>query len=692
METPTLDATLQEKLVQALGRTPLFRLLKPELMPQLLSAAEIVSFAPGETIVRQGENADAFFVLAEGEATISVEGHNGEKRDIGRLPHPSSIGEVGLLLCEPRTATVTAATDVTAAKFKAKAFEQMFLKIPGFGLGLSAGLAQRVQRLSGMVPLPDYDLQEAPPTPEVLGLLPMPFIQRHRAVPLRQEGSVVTLGFVDDPSSSALRAVHQQLPGSEIRAVRVTAAAFDALLSAQSGVAEWTAPQSAEAAPAADALVARHSPKLDQMLKRVVAEGASDLHLSPGIKPRWRVDGEMRELADAAVLGPDDVFQLLEPVMDERHKRELAEMLDADLAYSVPGLARFRVNIHRQARGFGAVLRQIPSQIMTFEQLGLPAVLDDICQIPKGLILVTGPTGSGKSTTLAAMIDRINKTRAAHIVTIEDPIEFVHKSQKCVVTQREIGSQARSFARGLRAALREDPDIILVGELRDQETIQLALEAANTGHLVFATLHTNTAVSAVDRMVDQFPADQQSQVRSVLADVVRGVVAQTLCKRVSGGRVAALEVLVVNQAIANLIREDKTVQIPGMMQAARAQGMSLLNDELMHLVEKKTITMAEATAKAVDKGDFLRRFRSGVTLADESGRPGAFRVTAVEPGSPGAEAGFNRGDVIVELEGKPIQYVLEQMRVVFRTDGRQIVTVERGGKKVRLTLELKRQL
>jgi twitching motility protein PilT len=305
---------------------------------------------------------------------------------------------------------------------------------------------------------------------------------------------------------------------------------------------------------------------------------------------------------------------------------------------------------------------------------------------------VTGPTGSGKSTTLAAMIDRVNKTRPAHIVTIEDPIEFVHASQKCLVTQREIGGSARSFARGLRAALREDPDIILVGEMRDAETIQLALEAANTGHLVFATLHTNTAVSAVDRIVDQFPADQQSQTRSVLADVVRGVVAQTLCRRVAGGRVAALEVMVVNQAIANLIREDKTVQIPGMMQAARGQGMSLLNDELMRLVEAKTISMAEATAKAVDKQEFLRRFRSGVTLANEPGRPGAFRVTQLEPASPGAEAGFARGDVIVELDGKPITYELEQMRVVFRTDGRQLITVERGGKKLRLTLELKRQL
>jgi twitching motility protein PilT len=691
METPTVDAALQETVILALRRCPLFRLLKPELVPQLLTAAEIVSFSPGDTIVRQGEASDAFFVLATGEATVSVEGPGGERRELGRAPQPSSIGEVGLLLCETRTATVTALSDVVAAKFKAKAFEQMFLKIPGFGLGLSAGLAHRLQSLSGMVPLPDHDLAAEPPSPETLALLPMPFIQRHRIVPVRQDGRVVTLGFVDDPSSQAMTALHEQLPGVEIQAVRVTAAAFDTLLSVQGGVEAWRGAQGSAAAPKAPATV-RRSPKLDPMLERVVAEGASDLHLSPGIRPRWRVDGDMREIADAPVLGPDDALRLLEPVMEERHRAELAEQLDVDFAYAVPGLARFRINVYREAHGFGAALRQIPSRILTFEQLGLPAVIADLCEIPKGLILVTGPTGSGKSTTLAAMIDRVNRTRQAHIVTIEDPIEFVHQTQQCLVTQREIGGQARSFARGLRAALREDPDIILVGEMRDAETIALVLEAANTGHLVFATLHTNTAVSAVDRIVDQFSADQQSQVRSVLADVVRGVVAQTLCKRVGGGRTAALEVLVVNQAIANLIREDKTVQVPGMMQTGRAQGMSLLNDELMHLVESKTITMAEATANAVDKAEFQRRFRSGVTLAEEPGRPGAFRVMQVEPASPGAEAGLARADLIVEIDGKPIPYTLEQMRVVFRTDGRHTLTVERAAKRRPVILELKRVL
>ena len=281
---------------------------------------------------------------------------------------------------------------------------------------------------------------------------------------------------------------------------------------------------------------------------------------------------------------------------------------------------------------------------MTFEQLALPSVIKSFCELPKGLILVTGPTGSGKSTTLAAMIDYINRTKKSHIVTLEDPIEFVHASQGCLINQREVGGHTKSFGRALRATLREDPDIVLVGEMRDPETIMLALETANTGHLVFGTLHTNNAVSAVDRVIDNFPADQQSQVRSVMSDVLKGVVAQTLVKKKGGGRMAALEVLVVTVAVANLIRESKTVQLPGIMQTSKALGMSLLNDELARMIETHKVEMDEALAAAADKEDLAapvpygsdprpglagrrdvpRRAR-GALLAGRAGRPLARR-------------------------------------------------------------------
>jgi twitching motility protein PilT len=329
---------------------------------------------------------------------------------------------------------------------------------------------------------------------------------------------------------------------------------------------------------------------------------ASDLHLSATMAPMVRKDGEMRRLHDAAgALSSEIIVQLLAEIMPPINRAEYEARHDTDFAYEISGLARFRANVFKDRHGAGAVFRAIPSEILTAEQLGLSPHVLALCQLKKGLVLVTGPTGSGKSTTLCAMIDHINKTRADHIITIEDPIEFVHENQKCLLNQREVHTHTRSFKDALRAALREDPDVILVGELRDLETIAIAIETAETGHLVFGTLHTSTAASTVDRVIDQFPADRQAQIRVMLSESLRGVIAQTLCKKIGGGRVAALEVLLTNGAISNLIREGKTFQIPSMMQVGRAQGMVSLNDALNDLVKKGLVTAEEAVSRAVDK-------------------------------------------------------------------------------------------
>jgi twitching motility protein PilT len=668
----------------ALKQCALFRALKEEQVPQLAKAGELVRFAPGEAVVRQGDASDSFYVVVSGDAAVTVD-RAGEAVELGSLPRPSSIGEVGLLLGEPRTASVVARSEVLALRFSAKAFDAMFQKIPQFGPALSAGLAFRLHQVSGQVPLPEHAAKE-PPSEEVLDLLPIDLLQRHRIVPVGLDTNVLTLGFVDDPTSHALEAVRSLFPSLEIRPVRIEAAYFNEVMKGRAGVKELKAKAAAAAAPQAP-----RSPKLDKLLERVVAEGASDLHLSAGHKPHWRVDGEMLVIGDAGVLASDEVLEMVQPIMEKRHREEFADGSDADFAYQIPGLARFRVNAFRDHHGVGAVFRQIPSKILSFDQLGLPPVLRSFCEMPKGLVLVTGPTGSGKSTTLAAMVDYINKTEKSHIITLEDPIEFLHASQSSLVNQREVGGHTRSFARALKAALREDPDIVLVGEMRDLETISLALETANTGHLVFATLHTNNAISAVDRIVDQFPADQQAQVRSVLGDVLRGVVAQTLCRKLGGGRVAALEILVVNFAISNLIREAKTNQIYGLMQASKGVGMQLLNDELAKLVDAKKVAMDEALAAAVDKDDLVRRYRSGVTLAADPQDPKHFRVMEVKPGSPGAEAGLERGDFVVQVDERPCADIsLDEMRQFLRIDGRRILTVEKAGKKRKLTFELKR--
>jgi len=341
---------------------------------------------------------------------------------------------------------------------------------------------------------------------------------------------------------------------------------------------------------------------IDGLFRAMCQAGASDLHLCVGTPPLVRKDGRVQPLdALASPLQQDDVVKLLDPIMPEPNRREFATRHDTDFAYEIAGLARFRANVFMDRKGRGAVFRVIPSKILTAEQLGLSSHILQLCRLTKGLVLVTGPTGSGKSTTLCALIDYINRHRCDHIITIEDPIEFVHENNQCLLNQREVRTHTGSFKDGLRAALREDPDIILVGELRDLETVAIAIETAETGHLVFGTLHTTTAASTVDRIIDQFPADRQEQIRTMLSESLRGVIAQTLCPKIGGGRAAALEVLIVTPAVSNLIREGKTFQIPSMMQVGRAIGMVTLNDALMELVTKKLVTPEDAYLKSVDK-------------------------------------------------------------------------------------------
>jgi twitching motility protein PilT len=344
--------------------------------------------------------------------------------------------------------------------------------------------------------------------------------------------------------------------------------------------------------------------RIDAFFKLMTDLGASDLHVVAGSQPVLRIRGDMERIK-YKILDDDELTSMLYEIAPEEKIKVFEETGDIDFAYELPGLARFRANFFRQLNGVGAVFRLIPSNIMTADQLGLPPVITQLAMLHKGLVLVTGPTGSGKSTTLAAIIDYANKHRKDHIITVEDPVEFVHHSHGCIVNHREVGRHTRSFAAALRAALREDPDIILVGEMRDLETIQLAIEAAATGHLVFGTLHTQSAAKTVDRIIDVFPANQQAQIRSTLSDSLKAVVAQTLFKRIDvKGRCAALEILICTPACANLIRESKTFQIPSTIQTGRKYGMQSLDNAIEDLMKKGWISVEEAYSKSTDKSKF----------------------------------------------------------------------------------------
>lgn len=336
---------------------------------------------------------------------------------------------------------------------------------------------------------------------------------------------------------------------------------------------------------------------ITELLAFSAKQGASDLHLSAGLPPMIRVDGDVRRI-NLPAMEHKEVHSLIYDIMNDKQRKDFEEFLETDFSFEVPGVARFRVNAFNQNRGAGAVFRTIPSKVLTMEDLGMSQVFRDIAEVPRGLVLVTGPTGSGKSTTLAAMIDFINDNRYDHILTIEDPIEFVHESKKCLVNQREVHRDTLGFNEALRSALREDPDIILVGELRDLETIRLALTAAETGHLVFGTLHTTSAAKTIDRVVDVFPAEEKSMVRSMLSESLQAVISQTLLKKSSGGRVAAHEIMIGTPAIRNLIREDKVAQMYSAIQTGASIGMQTLDQCLQNLLSKGLITRDTAREKA----------------------------------------------------------------------------------------------
>ncbi len=336
-----------------------------------------------------------------------------------------------------------------------------------------------------------------------------------------------------------------------------------------------------------------------ELLAFSVKNSASDLHISAGLPPMIRVDGDVRRI-NVPEIDHKTVQSMMYDIMNDRQRKDFEEFLETDFSFEIPGLARFRVNAFTQDRGMGGVFRTIPSNILTLEELGCPAIFKQIAKNPRGLILVTGPTGSGKSTTLAAMVDYLNGEEFGHILTIEDPIEFVHQSKKCLINQREVHRDTHGFNEALRSALREDPDIILVGEMRDQETIRLALTAAETGHLVFGTLHTSSAAKTIDRIIDVFPAAEKAMTRSMLSESLRAVISQTLLKRVGGGRIAAHEIMLATPAIRNLIREDKVPQMYSAIQTGQSVGMQTLDQCLQDMVRKSLVNKVEARAKATN--------------------------------------------------------------------------------------------
>ncbi len=581
----------------AFDTNPFFEPLSDAQRDQVIGkAGTIEAYADNEYILKAGDPADFLFVIISGEVSVVV-GEGDDQIEISRLERSQMVGELAVILNEKRTASCIARGEVLILKLAREVFRKVVLAVPEASLSMMRILAERLKKTSRPPAHRDYRADSPIPPVEVLRLLPIGFMQRHRVAPVKKQENRILIGYCDRMDENLLSSISNLLPAMKIEPVSIESDYFQKIMQNYGGEAVTT-----EQAAGGSGIKS-----IDDLLKRLVEEGGSDLHLSAGQVPRWRIDGLIRPIAGFLKLAPREVFQLLEPIMRPDSIEEFNKTGDEDFAYAMDKHSRFRINLLRDHNGVSAVFRHIPNTIFTLEELGMPEVLRKWAEAPKGLILVTGPTGSGKSTTLAAMVDHINRSRECHILTIEDPVEFVHQSRKALVNQREVGVHTASFSRALKAALREDPDVVLVGEMRDLETISMAIETANTGHLVLATLHTSTAMSTINRIVDQFPAESQEQVRAGLADNLLGVCCQTLCRKIGGGRVPALEVLVMDYGMANMVREGKTHMLLTGMTTGQNRGNRLLNDDLARLVRAGKISKEEAISKAVDSADLAKR-------------------------------------------------------------------------------------
>jgi len=587
MEELSIDA-YRDQVVEILDRSPLFHGLQGDHLAEAADNATLLRYEDGEAITLQGEASDSFFLLIEGSATVLLESEDDSPPlRLAQISPPDSIGEIGVLLETPRSASVVSDGGAILLCFATQRFHAMLLRLPYFGLVLCRTVAHRLYRATLRIPIPEMGEPVQHPDPDALTLLPTAFLIRYRMLPLIQHGQTLKLGCVDELDPMVLNLVREQLPGMTVQTVRITLEFFEKIMRSLGGVTGFAAPDVNREAPAA--LPFAENPQLDALLERMVEEGASDLHLTARCGPRWRIDGEVRAIADLKPLGASDVLELLDPVMDPRHREVFETRHDVKFAYDVADLCRFRVKLFRDLRGVGAVLRPVPARIPTPAQLGLPDAVLSLAEGAGGLVLVSGLTGSGRSTTTAALVDHINGHRAVHVVTLEDPVEFVHESNHALINQREIGIHTGSLAEALDAVRFEDPDVVVISAVEDAETANMALELAATGVLVIATIPARGAIQAIEQYIS-LCGDENA--RTAMSRNLRGAVCQALVRRISGGRVAVFETLTPDPETAERV-------LTGDIRGLLAQMDATLDDVLWKKVEAGEIGSTEALRVAL---------------------------------------------------------------------------------------------
>ncbi|MBU0551947.1 Flp pilus assembly complex ATPase component TadA [Myxococcota bacterium] len=587
----------RDLVLKILDRSPLFHGLESAHLDEVIEEAEVWRYPPKALIARQDDPSDAFYLILKGEADVVREQPGQPNVSLATLKPAESVGEMGLLLSDTRSASVFARTEVTMLKFSSRRFHRMLLRLPYFGLVMCRTLAQRLQEVNARLPTTLIHDPATPPPPEVLRALPLDFQIRHRLVPLRESNGVMTLGCVEGLSFKVLSAVQRQLPGLMVDTQQISKGFFERVMSGLSGGEALSDAPPAEEAPRA--------PLLDGLLRRALAEGASDIHLSARQRPFWRIHGEVRALKDLRALSSQDVMQIIEPILPEHSRAALSERRAARFTYTLGEIARFRIQLFEDLNGACASIRCIPARVPSPAELGLSPAVIDLCASPRGLILVAGPNRAGKSTTLAALVEHINLTRPVHIITLDESVEYLIPSQQALVNQREIGRHAPSFTEGIEAALREDPDVLVIGEISDFETLMMALRGASRGILVLASMNTSTTLSTLDHVFSLTPEPQRAEIRHLLANVTLALINQRLLQGIERPT-RVFEVLLGTPSVLKQLRAGRLEAILPLMTSE--EGHQRLDDALTRLVLAGAVEYEEALRQALAPADFAARF------------------------------------------------------------------------------------
>ncbi len=590
MKKLDINSKNQGLIMEVLQKSELFGVLSEDSLKKIIGMIEFIEYDSGEYVIKENDKSDAFYIIIEGEVIVF---HKKEIMELVKLGKGIQFGDIGLLLDEPRTASVKTDKVSKILKINKTIFDYLLKNLPTFALSISRFLAKRVKQLSSNISLPYFDGEIESSGKKLLRLFPVNYLIRHRFIPLSLKENTVKLGFVNDPTPSVISNLKNVLTGYDLKFYRIDSEFFEVVIKSVSGLMEEEAKKIQ--------YEQKRSEKLDKLLERVVQEGASAIHISSGDTPYWRIDDELIKLEDSKKFQMEDIKELIEPLLAPEQKRELNSGKELNITYSFSDKTRFLINVFYNFKGLSLVVKVINSIPKTLEQLKVPEDIKEMIKVNRGIIFVSGTAGSGKTTTIAAILDFINNNYKKHIITIENPVEYIIKSKKSLVNQIEIKDEFEEHIKVLKSVFKDDPDVIFTGSLRTLEHFELAFELAQTGHLVLANINAINTIDTLEKIIEIFPDNKKDFVKSRIGDSLIGILTQSLCKKTGGGSIAVFELLKSTPGIVNLIKKEEFIEIKTLMRKDKFKPYTNLDEEIVKLLKENVIDKKEAKLKAIDK-------------------------------------------------------------------------------------------